>query len=160
MRFSINLTLSLSAFLAVLFMSAPAYAEKKLASSANFPKIQDTIEIAGFVQLRSSSPDPTFGVKGSQLGWIKAGEKLKVLGVKSYISVHGSEIWLEVQKLENTAVSGWIFAGLASEISKGKSVVNTVVSPDAKAASEAEARAAKASADAMANTDSLIRDEF
>lgn len=145
--------------LAALLTTAQASAEMKLASPHNIPKINDTVETGGLVQLRESSPDPTFGVKGAQKGWIKSGETLRVLNVKNYISVHGTEIWLEVEKKEDANVKGWIFAGLAKEMAKGKSVVSVQLTPEAKAQAEEEARAAKAAADAMARSDALVRDE-
>lgn len=153
MRFAVILA-------SLLFVAAPgAHADFKMAAAQNLPKVDDTVETQGLVQLRESSPDPTFGVKGPQKGWIKAGEQLRVLNVKNYISVYGTEIWLEVQRKEDAKVQGWIFAGLAKELAKGKSVISLVVTPEQKAAAEAEARAAKAAAEAMAKSDALIRDE-
>lgn len=143
-----------------LALANTAGAETKMMDGAkNIPQVDDTIETAGLVQLRESSPDPAFGVKGAQKGWLKAGELLKVLSVKNYISVYGTEIWLEVHRKDDARVNGWIFAGLAKEIARGKSVVMLHRDPEVQAQMDAQAAAARAAAEAMARTDALIRDE-
>lgn len=145
---------------ALILAASAAHAETRVVDGTrSLPRVNDTVEAAGLVQIRESSPDPTFGKKGDPKGWLKAGETMRVLTVKNYISVYGSEIWLEVQREGEEKAAGWIFAGLAKEMAKGKSVVSVHMSPEAKARAEEEARAAKAQADAMARSDALVRDE-
>ncbi len=142
-----------------LILATPAFAQSERKPARKIPAVNDLVETGGPVQLRASSPDPSFGGKGAQIGWVKAGEILEVLQVKNYVSVFGTEIWMEIRKKDHVKTQGWIFAGLANEISKGKSVISVYVDPETRARQEAAAEEARAAAEAMARTDSLILDE-
>lgn len=86
--------------------------------------------LAPALALREATPDPDFGGKAPQIGWIKRGEQLRVLGVKNYISILGTEIWMEVQKLDDPSVRGWIFAGMSQDLQKGNSPVGHKGQPE------------------------------
>jgi|GEM_PF-3182643 len=133
-----------------LLLPAAAFADNKPA----LPKVDDVIRALGVVQLRASSPDPTFGGKGAQIGWLKAGEAAKILTVKHYISIFGTEVWVEVEKKSDASARGWIYAGLAKDIAKGQASIFSVESVET-----AEASAAKVRAAASARSDELIENE-
>lgn len=133
-----------------LLLPASAFADSKL----SLPKVDDEIKAVGIVQLRASSPDPTFGGKGAQIGWLKAGEAAKILSVKHYISIFGTEVWVEVEKKSDPNAKGWIFAGLAKDISKGHASIVSVDSVESP-----EAAAARVAAANSARSDELIENE-
>jgi len=128
-----------------LFSSLSANAGNK----PTLPKADDMVKITGVVKLRDSSPDPSFGGKGAQIGWLKADEVAKVLGVKHYISIFGTEIWLEIVKENDSSVKGWIFAGLAKDVAGGNSSIELL---DAEPQTPAETASAK--------TDGLVDNIF
>src|SRR5262245_5525207 len=75
-----------------LFFALPCAAYT--AGKSSVPKANDTVKATAPVKLRASSPDPSFGTKGDQIGWLKSGDLAIVLNVKSYISINGTEIWV------------------------------------------------------------------
>lgn len=93
--------------------------QAQAAGKSSLPKANDIVKATAPVKLRASSPDPSFGGKGDQIGWLKSGELAVVLSVKSYISVFGTEIWVEVAGKEDASLKGWIYAGLAQSMNKG-----------------------------------------
>ncbi len=105
-----------TAFLA-LFLTLPLLAQA--ASKSTLPRANDLVRATAPVKLRASSPDPSFGTKGDPIGWLKIGDQAIVLSVKSYISINGTEIWVEVAGKEDPQLKGWVYAGLAQSLNKG-----------------------------------------
>jgi hypothetical protein len=86
----------------------------------SFPIADQKLEATGQLALRASSPDASFGTKGEKIGWIKAGEAVKVLSAKQHLTVFGLEVWVEVQSLSDDSVKGWVFDGMSAEVLKGR----------------------------------------
>ena len=101
--------------LAVALCSFSAYG----ADTGHFPQ-KDDILVAEFtaIPLHEATPDPSFGGKAAQIGWIQKGQAVKVLETKQYLSMFGTEIWLEVAKENEPAVRGWVMAGMTGGQSK------------------------------------------
>jgi hypothetical protein len=122
--------------------STHAYAQGK----GSLPKADDTIKAIGVIKLRDASPDPTFGSKGKQIGWLKEGEQAKVISAKRYIGILGTEVWLEVAKEGTPVVKGWILAGLEQDLANGHSTIELV---NAELPARDEQRAPSRAADAL-----------
>jgi len=101
---------------AAIFLSLLASAS---AVAASFPQENEKLEASAQIALRASSPDASFGTKGTQIGWIKQGDTVKVISAKQHSTVFGFEVWVEVQSLSDSAVKGWIFNGMSAEVLKG-----------------------------------------
>lgn len=97
-------------------------AASALADTA-LPQSGDLVEIQGAAAaLRSSTPDSLLGA-APQVGWVKKGEAVRVLETRQYLSMFGTEIWVEVQKEDDASVHGWIYDGLGKEILAGKGMI-------------------------------------
>lgn len=103
------------------------------ASKASLPRANDLVKTTMPVKIRASTPDPSFGGKGEQIGWLKSGDLAVVLSVKSYISISGTEIWVEVAGKEDTSLRGWVYAGLAQNMGKGGGAALEIVPAEAPA---------------------------
>ena len=107
-------TYLLAMLTAALFASVSAFAE------TSFPEENQKLEANSQIALRASSPDSSFGSKGEQIGWIKAGTEIKVISAKQHSTVFGFEVWVEVVSLSDASVKGWVFDGMSSDVLKGK----------------------------------------
>lgn len=106
-------TVKVLMMISTLLASASALAD-------SFPEAEQKLEATGQLALRASSPDASFGTKGEKIGWIKAGEAVKVLSAKQHLTVFGLEVWVEVQSLSDASVKGWVFDGMSAEVLKGQ----------------------------------------
>jgi hypothetical protein len=147
--------------LLLALLSPAAYAATSL------PQSGDLVEAAGdAVVLRSSTPDSLLGTHGSQVGWIRVGESMRVLETRQYVSIFGTEVWVEVQKTDDSAVQGWILDGVSSQLSGGKAalrVTETVKPATAAPASLADAAIPEdprdaAAAKASRESDRLVKE--
>ncbi|MGZ3702039.1 MAG: hypothetical protein ACXWR1_12740 [Bdellovibrionota bacterium] len=130
-------------------------------ADTDLPQKDDMLEAAAPTALRESTPDAMFGGQAAQIGWIKKGESVRVLETRQYLSIFGVEIWIEVQKLDDAAVHGWVLDGMGKDIVKGKSalsITQTAASLHPKAPPEpVDPREAAASA-AAKEGDHLVED--
>jgi len=103
------------------------------------PASGDLVEIQGAAAaLRSSTPDSLLGA-ASQVGWVKKGETVRVLETRQYLSMFGTEIWVEVQKEDDSSLHGWIFDGIGKEIVAGKGLIQVTQAARATTAVPASA---------------------
>lgn len=146
-----NRSLTLPSLLLGLLASWPAQAQQRM----ELPRAGDILETtAAALPLRDGTPDPSFGGKAPQVGWVKRGELVKVLSTKAYLSVMGTEIWIEVQK-EGEGQQGWVFGGMAGSEQPGDFGFAQAPGSAGTARTIEAARAAELSR----ATDSLIEDE-
>jgi hypothetical protein len=99
--------------LACLFVSVSAFAN-------SLPEENQKLEAEAQLALRASSPDASFGTKGEKIGWIQAGEGVRVVSAKQHLTVFGLEVWVEVVSLRDESVKGWVFNGMSADVLKGR----------------------------------------
>jgi hypothetical protein len=148
-------------FMLVALLPAAAQA------SASLPQSGDLVEVANeAVVLRNATPDALMGSRGAQIGWIRVGESMRVLETRQYVSMFGTEVWVQVQKTDDTAVQGWILDGVSSQLTSGKAslrVTETVKSATAAPASMADSAIPEdprdaAAAKASRESDRLVKE--
>lgn len=83
--------------------------------AADVPQKDDVLELtATAAPVRSGTPDALFSDLAPQIGWIRKGEVVRVLDSRQNLTVFGTDVWLEVQKLDDSAVHGWVLAGTST----------------------------------------------
>jgi hypothetical protein len=103
----------LLALLALFLADGPA-----AAADPTLPQPGDRLVSSGQLPLRAASPDASFGTPGEKIGWVKQGDRMKVLRLKQVSTVFGFEVWIEV-KTESGA-QGWLRDGLTAEVLHGQ----------------------------------------
>jgi hypothetical protein len=105
--------------LAILLLTAtlPAFAE-----SFGLPQKDELLTVgAAMVPLFESTPSPAIGENSAHAGLIRKGELVKVLDTKQYLSMFGTELWVQVARQGEPAMKGWAFSGTLNDIRQGRS---------------------------------------
>jgi hypothetical protein len=124
------------------------------AETHDLPQVNDLLESQGAASaLRESTPDPSFGGRGRQIGWVKKGERLRTLETRLYLTIFGTEIWIEVEKDGDPSVHGWVFDGMTREVQDGQASFAVV-----QKAKEAEDPRDAAERESARDADRLVQD--
>jgi len=130
-------------------------------ADSDLPQKDDLVGASVPSALRESTPDAMFGGQAAQIGWLQKGEQVRVLETRQYLSIFGVEIWIEVQKVDDSAVHGWVLDGMGKDIVKGKSaltITQTAASLHPKAPPEPVDPRDAAAAAAAKEGDHLVED--
>jgi hypothetical protein len=121
------------------------------AFAAELPAPGDLAEtVSAAVSLHSDRPGASLGEEAPKTGFfLRKGDVVRVLDTRNYAAaILGPELWLEVQKVDDPAVHGWVLDVVARDAGRGEAAFTVVRSaahpaevekPDARSAAAAEA---------------------